>query len=145
MNGWGEVWDDATRFSGWKSHDRVQGGLVPRIQPLREVTDKESFLFAVLTGYTVHHSVCPYAGEAMRNRFRDTVLELERASPGTRFCILNTYDALRPAIEAQFPQASLRPCRKCGEPSVGERCETCKLVEALSSGKAVERKARKNK
>jgi uncharacterized protein (TIGR00269 family) len=122
---------DVERLARLGPHERVQGALVPRIQPLRQVSDKESFLYSVLMGYEVHHSVCPYAGEAMRNRFRETVLELESVSPGTRFCILNSYDALRPGLESQFPMALLRPCSRCGEPSVKELCETCKLVEFL--------------
>jgi uncharacterized protein (TIGR00269 family) len=112
-------------------HGRTQEGLVPRIQPLRQVSDKEAFLYATLLGYEVHHSVCPYAGEAMRNRFRDIVSGLELASPGTRFCIINSADALKPALEERFPPAGLVECPECGEPSVEGPCEACRLVRSL--------------
>jgi len=116
---------------GPHDHRRTQKGLVPRVQPLRQVSDKESFLYATLKGYPVHHSVCPYAGDAMRNRFREIVLELERASPGTRFCILNSYDAIRNGLEPMFPPARLVACRNCGEPSVSELCEACRMAGFL--------------
>lgn len=113
---------------------RAQDGLVPRIQPLRQVTDKESFLFATLKGFPVHHSVCPYAGDAMRNRFREMVQALERSSPGTRFCILNSYDEIRSRLEPHFPPAGLAACHSCGEPSMDGLCEACKLVKLLQKG-----------
>ena len=127
---------DVERLSRLGPHDRERAreGLVPRIQPLRQVTDKESFLYATLKGFPVHHSVCPYAGDAMRNRFRNIVLELERASPGTRFCILNSYDGMRKYLEPHFPPARLVICRSCGEPSVSGLCETCRLVKTLKKG-----------
>ena len=119
---------------GPHGRERAQDGLVPRIQPLRLVTDKESFLYATLKGFPVHHSVCPYAGTAMRNRFREIVAELERSSPGTRFCILNSYDELRRWLEPHFPPAPLAPCVECGEPSMDGRCEACRLVKLLKKG-----------
>jgi uncharacterized protein (TIGR00269 family) len=125
---------DVERLARLGPHEKVQQGLIPRIQPLRQVTDKEAFLYATLMGYPVHHSVCPYAGGAMRNRFRDIVLELERASPGTRYCILNSYDAMREAIEEKYPPAKLAGCTSCGEPSVDGLCEACRLVQALKKG-----------
>jgi uncharacterized protein (TIGR00269 family) len=125
---------DVERLARLGPHGRVQEGLVPRIQPLRQVTDKEAFLYVTLMGYPVHHSVCPYAGGAMRNRFRDIVSELERASPGTRFCILNSHEAMRAALEGRYPLARLAKCPDCGEPSVDGRCEACRLVRSLKPG-----------
>ena len=125
---------DVERLARLGPHGRVQDGLVPRIQPLRQVTDKEAFLYVTLMGYPVHHSVCPYAGGAMRNRFRDVVLELERASPGTRFCILNSYEAIRASLEGKYPPAKLARCKSCGEPSADGLCVACQLVQALKQG-----------
>jgi uncharacterized protein (TIGR00269 family) len=125
---------DVERLVRLGPHERVQEGLVARIQPLRQVSDKESFLYATLKGYPVHHSVCPYAGRAMRNRFRDIVLELERASPGTRFCILSSHEAIHSGLEEKYPPVSLVKCRSCGEPAVEELCEACALAEKLKGG-----------
>ena len=124
---------DVERLVRLGPHARVQPGLAPRIQPLRQVTDKESYLYSILKGYRVHNRTCPYAGDAMRNRFRELVTSLEAASPGTRFCILSSHDALRRALEPLHPPAGLRPCASCGEPSVGELCEACRLINALKA------------
>jgi len=120
---------------GPHGRQRVQDGLVPRIQPLRLVTDKESFLYATLKGFPVHHSVCPYAGDAMRNRFRQIVSDLEGNSPGTRFCIINSYDEMRRWLEPHYPPAGLPQCGACGEPSMDGLCEACKLVKSLKRHK----------
>jgi uncharacterized protein (TIGR00269 family) len=125
---------DVERLARLGPHDRVQPGLVRRIQPLRQITDKEAFLYVTLMGFSVHHSVCPYAGGAMRNRFRDIVSELEHASPGTRFCILNSHEAMRAALEDKYPPAGLGKCPDCGEPSVDGRCEACRLARSLKTG-----------
>lgn len=122
---------DVERLVRLGPHLRTQPGLVPRIQPLRLVTDKEAFLYAALKAYPIHTGTCPYAADAMRNRFRELVFRLEDASPGTRFCVLNSYEAIRQALEPLHPPARLRPCRSCGEPSVGELCEACRLARAL--------------
>ncbi|MBM4248724.1 MAG: TIGR00269 family protein [Euryarchaeota archaeon] len=125
---------DVERLARLGPHERVREGLVRRIQPLRQVTDKESFLYATLMGYPVHHSVCPYAADAMRNRFRELVASLEDSSPGTRFCILNSHDALRPSLEEMFPPARLERCPGCGEPSAEGHCAACRLARALKRG-----------
>jgi len=122
---------DVERLARLGPHGRLQPGLIRRIQPLRQVTDKEAFLYVTLMGYPVHHSVCPYAGGAMRNRFRDLVSGLERASPGTRFCILNSAEAMRAALEERYPPAKLARCKDCGEPSADGLCEACRLVCSL--------------
>jgi uncharacterized protein (TIGR00269 family) len=138
---------DVARLARLGPHgrERAQDGLVPRIQPLRQVTDKESFLYATLKGFPVHHSVCPYAGEAMRNRFRDMVQELESSSPGTRFCILNSYDEMRRWLEPHFPPAPLAACDACGEPSMDGLCEACKLVRSLKEAAGSRQKGRRGR
>lgn len=135
---------DVRRLARLGPHGRLQEGLVPRIQPLRQVTDKESFLYATLMGYPVHHSVCPYAADAMRNRFRELVSGLESASPGTRFCILNSHEAMRMALEDGYPPASLDRCPECGEPSADGLCEACRLVQALKKGQGARGKGKRS-
>jgi len=125
---------DVGRLARLGPHGRLQPGLIRRVQPLRQVTDKEAFLYVTLMGYPVHHSVCPYAADAMRNRFRELVSGLERASPGTRFCILNSAEAMRAALEERCPPAELVRCRNCGEPSADGLCEACMLVQSLKQG-----------
>jgi len=121
---------DAERMARLGPHTKVQAGLVPRIQPLRMIPEKESLLYAIVSGIPFHDGECPYASEALRNQFRRTVDELEDRSPGTRFGILSSYDAIRPMLAAGFGSAVLKEC-VCGEPTLGDRCKACELSERI--------------
>ncbi len=120
---------DAERMARMAPHINVQPGLVPRFLPLREIPEKESLLYAVLSGLEFWDGVCPYWEEALRNQYRDIVDELEDRTPGARYGILSSFDRIRPLLAADLPKADLRPCPRCGEPTQGSRCKSCELLE----------------
>ncbi|MDD3398697.1 MAG: TIGR00269 family protein [Candidatus Methanomethylophilaceae archaeon] len=119
---------DVERLARMGPHVKVQEGLVPRIQPLRIIPEKESYLYALLSGLDFHDGTCPYADLALRNQYRRLVDELEDRSPGTRFSILSSYDTLAPMLRANHPAAQLHRC-DCGEPCMTEKCKACQLLE----------------
>lgn len=120
---------DAERMARMAPHINVQPGLVPRFLPLREIPEKESLLYAVLSGLEFWDGVCPYWEEALRNQYRDIVDELEDRTPGARYGILSSFDRIRPLLAADLPKADLRSCPRCGEPTQGSRCKSCELLE----------------
>lgn len=122
---------DVERLARMGPHRKVQPGLVPRIQPLRAVPEKESYLYAMLEGIEFSDDECPYADLALRNEYRRIVDELEDRSPGTRFSILSSYDAIAPLLRERYPPASLHEC-ECGEPTVGESCKSCELLSEIT-------------
>jgi len=124
---------DVERLARLGPHTRVQEGLVPRVQPLRFVPEKESFLYAQLKGVRFSHAECPYAEPAVRNKYRRIVFELEDEAPGTRHCLLQSYEALRESLADRFVPAKLGRCKECGEPTIREVCEACALVAALKA------------
>jgi uncharacterized protein (TIGR00269 family) len=121
---------DVERLARLGPHRKVQPGLVPRIQPLRMIPEKESMLYAILKGIEFHNGTCPYSDAALRNQFRHVVDELEDRSPGTKFSILASYDTMLPMLLDGIPQAKLRECG-CGEPTLGTRCKACELIGKL--------------
>ena len=121
---------DVERLARLGPHERVQPGLVPRFLPLRAVPEKETLLYAIATGLEFWDGECPYWKEALRNQYRDIVDQLEDRSPGSKFSILSSYDALRPMLYAGFPQSNMRIC-ECGEPSIGPRCKSCELLDEV--------------
>lgn len=123
---------DLDKLARLGPHSKIQEGLVPRIQPLRTIPEKEVYLYALFNNLKIHDAICPYSERAMRGRYRSIVDVLEKYSPGTRHAILKTYDSIRPALEEIFPQANLHSC-KCGEPTLGEKCQGCTLIERLES------------
>jgi uncharacterized protein (TIGR00269 family) len=121
---------DVERLARLGPHTRVQPGLIPRIQPLRMIPEKESYLYALLRELPFSDDVCPYADLALRNEYREMVDQLEERHPGTKFSILASYDALKPMLMDAYPPSSLRTC-DCGEPTRNPRCMACELLEEL--------------
>lgn len=121
---------DMERLARLGPHIRSQDGLVPRIQPLRRIPEKETTLFALLRGIEFHDLECPYAPEALRNSFRETIGQLEDKYPGTRHGILRSYDDLLPSLRHRYEPANLERC-DCGEPTASGRCKACELLLSL--------------
>lgn len=121
---------DVERLARMGPHEKVQPGLVPRIIPLRQIPEKEVFLYAFLKEIDFADLTCPYWEEALRNEYRDIIDGLEARSPGSKHSILSSYDALRPLLQAKYPPAELASC-DCGEPSPRGRCMACAMMEEL--------------
>jgi uncharacterized protein (TIGR00269 family) len=122
---------DVERLARLGPHDTRQPGLVPRLQPLRMIPEKEVYLYALLRGIPFHDATCPYAERAQRGRFREILYRLEEDSPGTRHAIVRGYDQMRSLLQAKFPPASLNACARCGEPTGNVICKACELRERL--------------
>ena len=121
---------DVERLARLGPHERMQPGLVPRIQPLRMIPEKETYMYAMLSGIPFSDAECPYAEHALRNEYREIVNSMEDKHPGTRHSILGSYDRLRPLMRDGFPQVELGMCH-CGEPTLGERCMACEMLLRL--------------
>lgn len=121
---------DIERLARLGPHTKVQPGLVPRFHPLRMIPEKESLLYALVSGIPFWDGECPYWKEALRNQYRDIVDELETRSPGSKFSILSSYDQIRPMLSEEYTAAELHFCG-CGEPTLGVRCKACELSELL--------------
>lgn len=111
--------------------EHVQPGLVPRILPLRLIPEKEVALYAILQGWAYHDGECPYSLDATRGRFRDLLLDLEEKEPGTRHALVAGYDRLAPLLSRE---QRLAACVDCGEPTSGDRCRACALLEEVGGG-----------
>jgi len=112
-------------------HTKAQEGLVPRIQPLRMIPEKETYLYAYLRGIEIHEAECPYAIEALRGKFRTIINGLEKDTPGTRHAILQSFEQLRETLAQMYPPAELGACGNCGEPTNGKLCQGCQLLDEL--------------
>lgn len=124
---------DVEKLARLGPHETRQPGLVPRIQPLRMIPEKEVYLYAFLRGIEFHDATCPYAERAQRGRFREIVHRLEEDSPGTRHAIVRGYDQMRPLLQSKYPPASLNACTRCGAPTVHQLCKACELSTRLAT------------
>jgi uncharacterized protein (TIGR00269 family) len=123
---------DVERLARMGPHEKVQPGLVPRVMPLRQVPEKEVYLYALLREIDFADSICPYWEAALRNEYRDIIDGMEARSPGTKHSILASYDAIKPLLQMKYPQTGLSLCQ-CGEPSPKGRCMACTMMEELRS------------
>lgn len=103
-------------------------GFVRRVKPYCEVPERESALYAFLEGFRFQEIPCPHASEAMRNDMRAFINRMEVKRPGTTFTVYRTTLKLIPNVESGD---LIGRCRLCGEPTTGETCRACQLMEEV--------------
>lgn len=121
---------DVEKLARMGPHENIQKGLVPRLQPLRKIPEKESLLFCLQEGLKFYDGECPYAHEAARNRYREMIARMEEEFPGTRYSILSSLDSMKEALRNCFPPAELNQCA-CGEPTTNQKCKSCQMIDEI--------------
>jgi uncharacterized protein (TIGR00269 family) len=111
--------------------DVIHPKLVQRVKPLCMVPEKEVVLYAYLKGIEFQSITCPYAQTALRNDIRDMLNRMEHKHAGTLFTVFHSIEKIRPALEAYAKEVELNDCRACGEPTVGDLCRSCQMLEQL--------------
>lgn len=124
---------DLDRLARLGPHTIIKEDLVPRIQPLRKIPEKEVLLYAILNNIEFYHGTCPYADLALRNEFRNAIDTWENRSPGSRHAILSVYDQLKDLLLEKYKNYTLNKCEICGEPTVGRICKSCELKLRLDN------------
>ena len=106
--------------------------LIQRVKPFCEVPEREIAFYVYLKKIKFQGIPCPYARTALRSDIRTMLNRMEEKHPGTKFTIFKSMERIRPALEAMTKEAKLQDCKKCGEPTVGELCKPCQMLEKLS-------------
>jgi uncharacterized protein (TIGR00269 family) len=123
---------DATRISRVKPVlSVVHPKLVQRIKPFCEVPEREIALYAYLKKIQFQENPCPYAQTALRNDIRTMLNRMEQKHAGTKFTIFRSMERIRPALEAMGEEEELHDCKLCGEPTLGEVCRPCQMLQKL--------------
>lgn len=120
---------DMNRLAMTHPAGNVLPGFVRRVKPFCEVPERESALYAYLGGFKFQSLPCPYASEAMRNDIRGFLNRMEVKRPSTKFIVFRTALKLIPNLKTVETRGR---CRSCGEPTTGETCRVCQMVEELS-------------
>ena len=111
--------------------DDVHPKLVQRIKPFCEIPERETALYAYIKKIRFQDMPCPYASEAMRNDIRLFLNRMEHKHAGTKFTVFKSIEKIRPAIGKMVRKEELTECVKCGEPTTGEICKTCEMLQQL--------------
>jgi uncharacterized protein (TIGR00269 family) len=111
--------------------DMIHSMFVRRVKPLCMVPEREIVFYAYLKGINFQSIACPYAQTALRNDIRTMLNRMEHKHAGTMFTVFNSIEKIRPALEASIEDVKLQNCRLCGEPTVGDLCRACQLLQDL--------------
>lgn len=100
---------------------------IPRIKPLREISQEETKLYALLMGLPAEKRNLDKEG--LRHSVAKFLRKLEARHPGTKANVLHTYEKMLPHIRKSTAEREgpIILCRICGEPSSQETCRTCEL------------------
>ncbi len=123
---------DISRLGRMGPHHAVKDGLVPRLLPLRRISEKEVMIYAILQGIEFSHAVCPYADRAIRNEFRESIDRWEERSPGTKYSILNSFERIKSLIPPEG-DVKVGKCKVCGSPTAGDVCQSCSFERELGT------------
>ncbi len=124
---------DAARIARVKPVlDHVHPKLVRRIKPFCEVPEKEISLYAYLKQIEFQSIPCPYARTSMRSDIRTMLNRMEEKHPSTKFTVFRSMEKIKPALEAAAEKANIQECKSCGEPTSGETCKACQMLQELA-------------
>jgi uncharacterized protein (TIGR00269 family) len=106
-------------------------GLVPRVKPLTEISERDIVAYAHHLELVYHDVPCPYAGEAYRNDLRLFLNEMEHKRPGTLLAVLRSAETMTNAF-LDIPSTWIPEiCERCGMPSPSKICKTCEMLEEI--------------
>jgi uncharacterized protein (TIGR00269 family) len=106
-------------------------GLVPRIKPLSELSERDIVAYSHHLGLVYHDAPCPYSGEAYRNDLKPFLNDMEHKRPGTLLAILRSAEAMTEAFLAHPSYWPLKTCERCNSPSPSNICKACKMLEEI--------------
>jgi len=104
---------------------------VRRVKPYCEVPERESVLYAYLKGLGFQSRPCPYAETAMRSDIRGFLSGMEAKRPGTMFIVFHSAMRILPMLKKE--SRLLGVCPLCGEPTTGEVCRACEMLQSLET------------
>lgn len=106
-------------------------GFVCRIKPFCEVLERETTFYAYLRGIEFQKIPCPYSGAALRNDIRTMLNRMEEKHAGIKYTVYRSVEKLPFPFEDVMKKVRLRNCTSCGEPTINETCQPCRVLRNL--------------
>ncbi|MDD1718743.1 MAG: TIGR00269 family protein [Methanoregulaceae archaeon] len=110
------------------------GAGVPRIKPLRAMSEKDITLYALLNDIPIPRAECPYARTSLRAEVRGMMGYLEYRYPGTAAKVVEGYSGIAESLRRHRTPLPARRCTLCGQPSSGEHCQCCTILRMVGQG-----------
>jgi uncharacterized protein (TIGR00269 family) len=108
----------------------LQKGFIPRIKPLYFCTEEETKLFSKLNKLQVKYEKCPCRTDAYRKDIAEMLNDFEKHHKATKSSIIRSFLEILPALKQKY-RGRVKTCKNCSEPSAGDICSTCKIIEKL--------------
>lgn len=106
---------------------------VPRIKPLYFCLNEEVKKYSELRGFPVLYEPCPCSVGVFRRKVRNELKELEKANPQIKMNIVSAFLGILPKIQEKYKTTEkINYCSKCEEPSRGELCKMCDLLQKMT-------------
>ncbi|MFN4046245.1 MAG: TIGR00269 family protein [Acidilobaceae archaeon] len=111
-----------------------EGG-VRRIKPLRKIYEWETAAYAMIRGFHMQTTECPFIDEnpTLRAGVRRMLYEVEKSKPGSLLKALQHLDEVLGGEALKLKGAKIGACPRCGAPTSSTRtlCKLCELLEAI--------------
>ncbi len=106
---------------------------VQRVKPLYLCPEKEVRLYALLRGWQIEFTECPYSHSGYRHDIQELLNEFENKYKGTKQGIINSFLAMLPLLREKEAnqQEEIKVCEKCGEAANQEVCNACKMKKII--------------
>lgn len=112
---------------GPKTGIKENKGFIPRIKPLYFCTEAETKLYSQLNNFPVKYEKCPCRADAYRKDIADMLNDFEKHHKATKSAIIRSFLEVLPTLKQKY-KGKAKICKKCGEPSAADFCNTCKLL-----------------
>ncbi len=107
---------------------------IPRVKPLYFCAEKETRLYALLRGFTIEFTECPYSREGLRAQVQAMLNDFEAKYHGTKQSIVRSFLDLLPLLKEREQKKLVEPilaCHECGEPAHHDVCNACLTRKSL--------------
>lgn len=109
-----------------------EGGTWTRkVKPLFRLAEREIAAYAILNRIDYIVDECPMSKGAKMLLYKEVLNQLEEASPGTKHKFYLGFLKRERATPAAPKTADLHPCPSCGQPTQGEVCGFCRLMQGV--------------
>ncbi|MFH1683011.1 MAG: TIGR00269 family protein [Candidatus Woesearchaeota archaeon] len=106
---------------------------VPRIKPLYFCLNEEVRKYSESMGFPVVYEPCPCSVNVFRRKVRNELKELEKKNSKIKMNIVSAFLEILPKIQERYKTTEkLNYCTRCGEPSRGELCKMCDLLQKMT-------------
>ncbi|MHA2040712.1 MAG: TIGR00269 family protein [Candidatus Thorarchaeota archaeon] len=114
-----------------RSRAKPMSGLVPRVKPIKELSERDIVAYTHHLSLPYHDVPCPYAVEAYRNDIREFLNRMEHKRPGTLLATLRSSESIAVAFEQNAGASNIKTCETCGDPTSSRICKVCSMLEDL--------------